>query len=286
MDVLAIDIGGSKHSLALFRDRRMLRRSTHQTDVAGGREWMMAHLGELARECLRDGASPAACGIGFGGPVDFPKQRVGRSMHVRGWQDFPLAEELREALGVPCAMDNDGNLGALGEHRFGAGRGAASLLYVTLSTGIGAGMVLDGKIMRGADSFAGELGHVPLEADGPECSCGGRGCFEALCSGRAIEAREGRPAAELLRDAAFRSRYVKLLARGLRAAIVLLNPHCIVIGGGISKAGDALFSALRAEIATQMPASLPMRVDVRPAGLGDDSVLWGALALAEDTFSR
>lgn len=282
MDVLAIDIGGTKHSVALFQNRSMVRRAAYPTDSSGGRDWMIEHLREVTTEWLRDGAAPDGCGIGFGGPVDFPNQRVGRSMHVGGWQDFPLSAALERELGIPCRMDNDANLGALGEWRFGAGQGAQSLLYVTLSTGIGAGIVLDGKIMRGADSLAGELGHIPLDADGPECSCGGRGCFEALCSGRAIEAREGRPAADLLGDAAFRAGYVAVLARGLRAAILLLNPHRIVIGGGISNAGDILFAALRAELKKQMPLSLPMRVDVQPAALGDDSVLWGAQALAEE----
>lgn len=281
MEVLAIDIGGSKHSLALFREGRMVRRETHPTNVAGGRAWMVARLTALGREWLA-AARAAASGIGFGGPVDFPSQRVGRSMHAGGWQDFPLTLVLQEAWGVPCCMDNDANLGALGEYRFGAGRGARLLLYVTLSTGIGGGIVVDGKIMRGADSLAGEVGHIPLEAGGPECSCGARGCFEAFCSGRAIESRTGRSAAELLQDPAFRAGYVPALARGLRAALLLLNPDRLVIGGGVSKAGEVLFGDLRAELRRQIPVSLPIHVDVRPAALGDDSVLWGALALATE----
>lgn len=283
MDVLAIDIGGTKHALALFRDGRLAGRSTYATDVAGGRAWMMEHLSALAREWIME-AMPQACGVGFGGPIDFAAQRVGRSMHVGGWQDFPLAPALEQAVGVRCILDNDANLGALGEFTAGAGRGARLLLYVTLSTGIGAGILLDGKIIRGADSLAGELGHIPLEADGPECSCGGRGCFEALCSGWAIEARTGRPARELLADPAFRAGYVPALARGLRAALMLLNPDRIVIGGGLSKAGEPLFAELRAELQRQIPPSFPIRVEVEPAALGDDSVLWGAYALAEQTF--
>jgi len=284
MDVLAIDIGGTKHSLALFQGRQMRRRDRFPTDVAGGRAWMVERLSTLAREWLQT-ARVSACGIGFGGPVDFPAQRVGRSMHVGGWQDFPLAAALEKALGIPCRMDNDANLGALGEHTAGAGRDAASLLYVTVSTGIGAGLLVNGKVFRGADSLAGELGHIPLDSDGPECCCGGRGCLEAFCSGRAIERRTGRPAAELLQDSAFRSTYVPLLARGLRAALLLLNPERVVIGGGLSQAGQPLFSELRAELARRIPASLPLRVDVRPAELGEDSVLWGALALAGEEIT-
>lgn len=286
MDVLAIDVGGTKHSLALFHDRKMIRRETHSTDAAGGRAWMVERLTALGRGWLRGSPGVTACGIGFGGPVDFPKRRVGRSMHVGGWQDFPLAEALEQALGVRCVMDNDANAGALGEHRFGAGRGAESLVYVTLSTGIGAGLIVDGKIVRGADSLAGELGHIPLDSDGPQCSCGARGCFEALCSGRAIEARAGRPASELLLEDAFRSVYVRDLARGLRTVILLLNPERVIIGGGLSKAGEPLFRGLRAELGRQMPPSLPACIEILPAELGDDSVLWGALALAEETSSR
>jgi glucokinase len=284
MDLLALDIGGTKHSFALFRERRLLRRSTFPTDASGGLPWMLDHLRATLPGWLA-GDRPAACGIGFGGPVDYPAQRVGRSMHAGGWQDFPLSSALSDLLGIPCRLDNDANLGALGEHTAGAGRGAASLLYVTLSTGIGAGLLLDGKIVRGADSLAGELGHISLEANGPDCSCGARGCFEALCSGRAIEARTGRPAAELLAEAGFRAGYVRDLARGLQAGLLILNPERIVIGGGLAKAGEALFAELRAELRRRLPDSLPVRIDVQPAALGDDSVLWGAATLAEEMLS-
>ncbi|MBI3696322.1 MAG: ROK family protein [Acidobacteria bacterium] len=277
-DILAIDIGGAKHSLALFHDGRLTRRETWPTDVEGGRPWMVDRLRTLGRE-WRQAEPPAACGIGFGGPVDFAAQRVGCSMHVGGWEDFPLSAALEEALGIPCRMDNDANLGALGEYTAGAGRGCRSLLYMTLSTGIGAGILMDGRILRGADSLAGELGHISLDPEGPVCSCGSRGCFEALCSGRAIEQRTGRPPAELLQDPAFRAGYIPTLARGLRAALLLLNPQRVVIGGGLSKAGETLFAELRAELCRQIPGSLPVRVDIQPAALGDDSVLWGAFAL-------
>jgi glucokinase len=279
MVVLAVDIGGTKHSLALIEAGRMSRRDTFPTHAAGGRPWMIEHLKSLLPGWLA-GARPVACGIGFGGPVAYASQRVGRSMHAGGWQDFPLPAVLAEHLGIPCRMDNDANLGALGEWSAGAGAGAASLLYVTLSTGIGAGVLIAGEIWHGADSLAGELGHVPLVPDGPECPCGARGCFEALCSGRAIEARAGRPAAELLLETEFRAAYVRDLARGLRAALMLLNPERVILGGGLSKAGDALFADLRAELARQIPPSLPVHVDVRPAALGDDSVLWGAAKMA------
>lgn len=276
MNILAIDIGGTKFTLALFEDGRMTRREAHATDREQGREWMLGRIaGILAEWKGIDG-----CGIGFGGPVDFPKQRVALSTHVGGWRDFPLSQYVQDLLGVPTIMDNDANVGALGEARYGAG-GVLPLFYVTLSTGIGGGLILgDGSVYRGADSWAGEIGHLTVQPDGPECLCGARGCLERMCSGLWLERDYGRPARELFEDAAFVERYVVNLALGLKAAIMLMNPARIVLGGGIAKAGDRLLVPLRAELGRQMTAWSGARVDVVTAQLGDDSVLWGGLALA------
>ena len=112
------------------------------------------------------------CGIGFGGPVDFTSQNVILSNHVDTWQDFPLASSIQRELDVPVVIDNDANLGALGEALYGAGIGYDPLFYVTLSTGIGGGLVIDGNVYRGADSYAGEIGHITVEPGGPVCLCG------------------------------------------------------------------------------------------------------------------
>jgi glucokinase len=151
---------------------------------------------------------------------------------------------------------------------------------MTLSTGIGGGIYAGGEVWRGADSYAGEIGHLTIRPGGPECLCGARGCFERLCGGLWLERDWGRPARELVADPAFVARYVVDLALGLKAAIMLLNPARIVIGGGIAKAGDALFVPLRAELRRQITAWSAARIDVVPAALADDSVLYGALALA------
>jgi glucokinase len=156
------------------------------------------------------------------------------------------------------------------------------LLYVTLSTGIGGGIVHRGLIYRGADSYAGEIGHLTVRPDGPDCLCGARGCFERLCCGLWLERDHGRPAKELVQDQAFLARYVVDLALGLKSAIMLLNPARMVIGGGISKAGDALFGPLRAELRRQITSWSRARIDVVPAKLADDSVLYGALALTKE----
>ena len=225
------------------------------------------------------------CGIGFGGPVDFGHQKVTLSTHVEGWSEYPLVETISAMAGAPVVMDNDANVGALGEGIFGAGKNTRPLFYMTLSTGIGGGILTDHGLYRGADCYAGELGHLTIRPGGPECLCGAFGCFERMCCGLWLERDYGKPAKQLLLDPAFVDNYVIDLSLGLKSAIMILNPARIVIGGGISKAGDALFVPLRAELRRQITAWSRARIDVVPAALADDSVLYGALALARETFS-
>jgi glucokinase len=273
----AIDIGGTKFSLAGFEDDKLVLRESAVTDRGGGPDWMCSQIERIFASWQ---FKPDCCGIGFGGPVDFPTQTVTLSTHVNGWTAFPLVARIQQLTGAPVVMDNDANAGALGEALYGAGKGADPLFYMTLSTGVGGGIVVGGRIYRGADSYAGEIGHLNVEPDGPDCLCGSRGCYERMCCGLWLERDYGKPAIELLMDARFVEKYVVHLARGLKAALMLLNPTRIVIGGGISKAGDALFVPLRVELNRQMTAWSRARRDVVPAALGDDSVLWGANALA------
>jgi glucokinase len=277
--ILGIDIGGTKFSMAVFDGDRMVRRESRATDAAGGREWMTGQIAEIAGEWRRE-FPLERCGIGFGGPVDFARQRVVLSTHVGGWRDFDLCDFVRQAAAAPAIMDNDANVGAMGEAEFGAGRGCSPLLYMTLSTGIGGGIWENGRVWRGADSYGGEIGHLTVRPNGPVCLCGARGCLERLCCGLWLERDHGGTARELMRDAEFVKRYVVDLGLGIKAAIMLLNPQRIVIGGGISKAGDRLFIPLREELRRQITDWSAARIDVVPAALGDDSVLYGALALA------
>lgn len=283
MTTFAVDIGGTKFTVAVFAGERMIARESRATDREGGRDWMIGQILEIGRQ-WRDEYQFNVCGIGFGGPVDFESQRVVTSTHVGGWGDFDLAGALGTELRVPVIMDNDANAGALGEALFGAGRDFDPLFYMTLSTGIGGGIVTEGQLLRGADSYAGEIGHLTIRPDGPECLCGARGCFERMCCGLWLERDHGRAAKELMTDSAFVSRYVVDLALGLKSAIMLLNPARVVIGGGIPKAGDALFVPLREELRRQITSWSRARIDVVPAALGDDSVLYGALALAQQEF--
>jgi len=276
LSTLAIDIGGTKFSMAVFEGEQMAERRAHGTD-----ESILDRIAEIINEWkLRFHFD--RCGIGFGGPADFENQRVILSTHVPGWEGFDLPHHIEKMIGVLPVMDNDANAGALGEALYGAGRGFRPLFYMTLSTGIGGGIIThDDSLYRGADSYAGEIGHLTIRPGGPACLCGSQGCFERMCCGLWLARDHGRPASELLLDSTFVERYVVDLALGLKAAIMLLNPARIVIGGGIAKAGDRLFVPLRRELSRQITNWSRARVDVVPAALGDDSVLYGAMALAQ-----
>jgi glucokinase len=237
------------------------------------------------------------------------------SHHVPGWENIPLRDWLRRRFGVPVAVDNDANVAALGEWRFGAGQGYCSLLYVTVSTGIGGGWILDGRIYHGADSLAGEIGHMTIQPGGPVCACGRRGCLEAVAAGPAVARRAqvrltAEPqAGEVLRKLvdgdvkAVTAKHVsqaveagdelarqvleeaaQALGFGLGCAIALMNPERIVVGGGVAKSGERYFEAVRAAArANVLPG---MKVEIVPAVLGDDAPLWGAIALAEGLLAQ
>ena len=316
--VLAIDIGGTHFRLGLF-DRQGHRRAISEgnTQRSGGRAWMLEQIREISRTLLAQSDSPVeACGISFGGPVDFQRQRV-TSVHSPGWKNFSFAEWVDRHLHLPCLIDNDANAGALGEFRFGAGRNTKSLVYVTLSTGVGAGLILNGKTYRGKDGLAGELGHVPISDSGRTCSCGAVGCLESFCSGWAIAERakergwrprdsltrsgktggakhEGitakaiaqaaaqgdTPALRILGEAA------RWLARGLLTLIRILNPDRIILGGGLTLAGPVLLGPLRQHLVDLASPRIGYSTEIVVAQLGTYSPLYGAAALALDLLSR
>ena len=186
MNYLAIDIGGTKFALALFDGAgRMIHRESRSTDRDGGPRWMAARFPEIVASW---GVTDiAAIGIGFGGPVNYATQSVVLSTHVGGWEGFDLAGEAGRTFGAPVLMDNDANVGALGEGLHGAGMGFRPLFYMTLSTGIGGGILTEHGVYRGADSYAGEIGHLTIRPDGPDCLCGANGCFERMCCGLWLE---------------------------------------------------------------------------------------------------
>lgn len=309
--VLAIDIGGTQYSAALVGPAgRLLRRRSGTTDRQAGAAWMIARiLAEGRRLLALFPGRVRGCGVGFGGPVDFAAQRVVSSTHVPGWEDVPLAHLLEQELGVPVVVENDANAGALGEYAFGAGRQSRHLVYCTISTGIGGGIVLDGQIYRGSDGNAGELGHLPVLPDGPRCDCGNRGCLEALCSGKSIglraaaevrrHPRQGQRLQEAAGGGQITARAVFDAARqgdplagrivgetclylgmGLAGLMNTLAPDRIVVGGGVSKAGAVLFAPLREQAARfTMPVHRP-HLRIAPARRRGSAVLLGAAVLA------
>lgn len=280
MKMLAIDIGGTNFSVALFDDDRLIQSETRATLRDAGPGWMLDQMESIVAGWQTDGPL-SGCGIGFGGPVDFYRQHVIYSTHVKGWDDFDLVGEVKRRFGAPAVVDRDTMVGALGEGIHGAGIGKRPLFYMTLSTGIGGGLILEnGELLRGADSFGCEIGHHTVVPDGPDCLCGRAGCLERMCCGLWLERDYGAPAEELFQRPGFMQNYVIPLARGLKNCIMFLNPARIVIGGGIARAGDLLFEPLRAELAHQMPPWSKARINVQPAQLGKHTVLWGALALA------
>lgn len=312
--LLALDFGGTKLSagLAKLGQPRWLAHKRVPSPPGGNAQSDLEIMMGLAQDLLTPAESPlAAVGVSFGGPVDAARGLVRLSHHVPGWEEMPLQEWLEKRLGVPAAVDNDANAAALGEHRFGAGQGCNSLMYITVSTGVGGGWVLNGQLWRGADGMAGEIGHMVVDPDGPLCLCGKQGCVERLASGpyiaqRAREWLQAQPergqilrtlagddleavTAQLVAQAAAQGddlawEALEVAAWGLGIGIGnsanLVNPECFVLGGGVTKAGRRWWEVVRRVArATALPQ---VHFEIMPATLGDDAPLWGAIALAED----
>lgn len=312
--ILALDFGGTKLSAALLGDGeqewRDLRRTYSPPDA--GADYDLGMMWSMAEDLfVLEGHRPAAVGVSFGGPVDHASGTVRLSHHVPGWEDMPLGRMLRESFAAPVAVDNDANVAAYGEYRFGAGRGFEHLLYVTVSTGVGGGWILNGKPWRGAEGMAGEIGHTVVDPHGPLCLCGNHGCVERLASGpymaadarRILEQNPERGAVlsklaggklqaidgRLLSEAAsagdplaqeILDRGAWALGTGIGNAANLVNPQRVVLGGGVTKAGERWWQRVReTAAAVTMPEA---HVEIVPAQLGDDAPLWGAVALAQD----
>lgn len=313
-NVLCLDIGGHKYAAALCRaDGTLIVDRFVRTQLKAGAGAITAGLLDLAeafrRERPADFAAVRACGIGFGGPVADNRPR--RSLHVAGWGAVDLCAVVADRFGIPAVMGNDGDVAALGEHRLGAGRGTRDMIYLTVSTGIGGGVILDGKLRRGAHGACGEIGHIRIAREGPPCPCGGTGCLESLCSGTAM----GRMARELAGSRPERCRAMLAavggdvsridaavlfaaaaagdegpaellagrlddLARGLVGVANALDPEVIVLGGGVSRAGAALLDPLRRRMREWAMPGIAEGVRIEAAELGEMSVLQGAAVLA------
>jgi glucokinase len=290
--VLAIDVGGTKLATAIVTaDGAISAERRTATPRTSDPEELFTIVADLARESLAvAGVHVDGIGVGCGGPMRWPAGVVS-PLHIPAWRDFPLRERLAALFAVSCAIDNDAKAFALGEHWLGAGRGARALLGIVVSTGVGAGIVIDGQLVHGASGQAGHLGHVVADPDGPPCECGARGCVEAIASGSAIARRGGAEPAEIAVKAragnADASRiYVDAggaLARGIASAAALLDLDRVVIGGGVTLgAWDLLEPALVAELALRARLSFTRDLKVVPGVLGARAGLIGAAKLALD----
>lgn len=301
--ILSLDFGGTKLAAGIFDPaaNRLLHAAQAETRAALGAETALADMLALAGQ-LPHISRAGQVGVSFGGHVR--DNQILRSLHVAGWDGYPLAQHLRQCLGVDdVRIANDANAMALGEWRFGAGRDVSSLLFITVSTGIGGAVIVGGRLWAGAAGMAGEIGHMQLAADGPECTCGQRGCLEALAAGPAVVRRAAalglglaadaaggagvltaRAVAEraAVGDAAARQALVECaqyLGLGVANAVNLLDVERVVIGGGVSRAGALWWETVRA---TVQGRALPRgaAVAVVPSELGEYVSLWGAAALA------
>jgi glucokinase len=309
--VAGVDIGGTHQTVAVVGgDGRIVAQRRTRTAPGAAAPQLVQWIGAALDSAIAEAGPPVqGIGIGFGGPVDHARGQIVRSHHVPAWEGFPLRDVLSERYRAPTVLDNDANAAALGEARFGAGKGFPNLVYVNVGTGIGAGLVLAGRLYRGAHGLAGELGDVTVVPDGAACACGKRGCLEAYASGRALgrrarEAVAADPAggALLLRlagsAAAVEGPHVVGAARAgdalatrlldetadhlgaaLATAVGLLDPDAIVLGGGVATAGEVLFGPLRRALARQLLPGAPAP-PVLGAALGYDAGVVGAAALA------
>jgi glucokinase len=332
--VLALDYGGSKLTAAVAERGGGASDGWRGSDGGRGSDDRRTSLGWRAIESIRKpagadgcydretmtglarrllaGAPVVAVGVSFGGPVIVEEGLVRRSHHVVGWHDTPLATQLEEAFGAPCRIDNDGNAGALGEYRFGAGQGVHSLLYVTVSTGVGGGWILRGSVWRGFEGMAGEFGHMTVDPDGPPCVCGRHGCVERFAAGpnladhaqRLLRDHPDEPspmrappqdgaaltAADVAQAAAAGDRLARIALDASAGAVGvaigstanLMNPQRFVVGGGVAKAGERYWQTLVAAAAAHCMPEITL--DIVPAALGDEAPLWGAVALAEEAL--
>ncbi|MGW1109332.1 ROK family protein [Streptomyces sp. NPDC002540] len=300
--VAALDIGGTKIAAALVDGGGgLLVRAQRPTPAREGAETVMEAVTEVLAELS---GSPLwgrvrAVGIGSAGPVDASAGTVS-PVNVPGWRDFPLVARVREAVGgLPVELVGDGVAMTAAEHWLGAARGYGNALCMVVSTGVGGGLVLGGRLHPGPTGNAGHIGHVSVDLDGDPCPCGSRGCVERIASGpniarRALEAGwrpgpEGDASAAAVAAAARAGDRVALasferaaqaLAAGIAATATLVEIDIAVIGGGVAGAGDILFTPLRRALSRYATLSFVRQLTVAPAVMGTDAGLVGAAAAA------
>jgi len=309
--IIGLDLGGTKIAAALVDpDGRILAEDSRPTEASRGVETVIDNLVAAVRQTAGgELAGVSKIGLGAPGPLNCKQGLIYKAPNFLGWDDVPIVRLLEDRLNIPVILENDANAAGYGEWTLGAGRGTRDMIYLTISTGIGGGLIIDGRIHHGRDDGAGEVGHMTVEPDGPLCGCGRRGCLEAICSGTGIAAamvdrlaagaksealalaggdpaavtpahvaqaaRAGDAAAREVLDRAF-----FFLALGITNLIHLLNPELIVLGGGVAKLGDQLFDPVRALVHERAYPVLARDLPIVPAALGDHVGVLGAAMVA------
>ena len=273
---LAIDIGGTKLAAGLVDERGAVRRARAVATDGVDAEALFATLVRLVDD-VRAGGAPVVCGVGCGGPMTPGGESVS-PLNIPQWRGFPLRDRLIDHLGLPVHVDNDAKALALGEGWCGAARGVRDYVAMVVSTGVGGGVVIDGRLLDGAHANAGHIGHMVAVPGGRRCACGARGCLEAEASGRSIEAFTGRPA----RDAptAVRERTGRLVGEVVGSVVHLLDLRLAVVAGSVALGFGADFF-VAAQRALERTACLSFAAGARivPAGLGASGPLVGAAAV-------
>lgn len=305
--ILAIDLGGTQLRAALVDESgEILSRDATRTDAAGGPEAVIAQIGELFQRLVS--ALPSVriscAGISCPGPLDTREGRTFKIATLSGYDGFPFAKRARDTLGIPVVLEHDGHAAAFGEWKQGAGRGFDDFIYLTISTGLGGGAIVNGQLLRGAGGMAAHVGHMTIDPDGPLCGCGNRGCWEMFASGTSLRARARQLAgakgetiskrhaeqietADIFNAARAGEKFAQQLvddeAAWLGLGIVnlmhLYNPARFVMGGGVSNNLDLLLPGIIARIENHAMPSF-RNVSIVKAELGDNAGLIGAALLA------
>ena len=309
---IGVDIGGTNVKIALVDfDGKIVYSNTVPTRAEMGYEAGVNNIKQAIKELMQETGETAATieAIGFGlpGQIDYKEGIVKNLPNIPGWVNIPLAKIIEDEFSIPTRLDNDVRCAALGELNFGAGKGCENLICITVGTGIGSGIVLNGKLVRGASNAAGEIGHIKMDmTGGPLCGCGDYGCFEAYASGPAIVtmakeyisggksakykemATDGIITPYIVAQAALQGDAVsiqifkqmgKIIGTGLASVINLLNPEKIIIGGGVADAGAILLDPIKATIADRAMPIQASAVQVVPAQLANTAGVIGASLL-------
>jgi glucokinase len=275
--VIAVDVGGTKLAAGFVRsDGTLIARTETPTPLDVYADALFASLVALVDTIDTSGA--IAVGVGCGGPMDAGGEHVS-PLNIPAWRDFPLRARLAEHTGLPAWVDNDAKALALGEGWRGAARGARDYLAMVVSTGVGGGVVLDGRLLDGAAGNAGHIGHVIVEPGGHVCGCGARGCLEAEASGSAIARITGSPPADA--SAEVRERTGTLVGRAVASVANLLDLPLAVVAGSVALGfGKPFFAAAQRELDASCRLEFSRGTRVVPAELGADGPLIGAARIA------